>query len=159
MPEDPSIPDDPRDRLRPGDAIELGKKAWVAPGNARWSFSRSGGPGGQHVNKTATKAELRVALSEIGGVHPEAIDRIRANAGHVLIESSDEIRIVSQEHRSQPQNREACLARLHALVESCEFPPKVRRKTKPTRASKERRLKEKKEHSEKKRSRQRPEKE
>ena len=117
------------------------------------------GPGGQNVNKTATRAELRVALSGLGGIHPEALDRIRTNAGHYLIESSDEIRIVSQEHRSQPQNREECLARLRILVESCEFPPKVRRKTKPTRASKERRLKEKREHSEKKRNRKRPNKE
>ena len=106
------------------------------------------------MNKTATRAELRVALAAIGGVHPEAIERIRANAGHMLVESSDEIRIVSQEHRSQVQNREACLARLRSLVESFEFPPKIRRKTKPTRGSKERRLKEKREHSEKKRNRQ-----
>ena len=86
-------------------------------------------------------------------VHPEAIERIRANAGHLLISSSDELRIVSQEHRSQAQNREACVARLKKLIEACEAPPKIRRKTKPTRGSKERRLKAKKEHSEKKRNR------
>ena len=154
MSEDPTNPPDPRDRHRPGDAIELGKKAWVAPGDIHWSFTRSSGPGGQHVNKTATRAELRVPLAAISGVHPEAIERIRAHAGHVLIESCDELRLVSQEHRSQMQNREACLARLRTLIEQSEFPPKIRRKTKPTRGSKERRLKDKREHSEKKRNRQ-----
>ena len=157
MSEESPIHDDPRDRTRPGDAIELGREAWVAPGDARWNFTRSGGPGGQHVNKTATRSELRVFLAAIGGVHPEAVERIRSNAGHMLVESSDEIRIVSQEHRSQMQNKEACIARLKALVAACEVRPKVRRKTKPTRASKERRLKDKREHSEKKRNRQKPE--
>ena len=145
--------DDPRDRPRPADAIEIGRKAWVNPTRIHWKFTRSGGPGGQHVNTASTRAELRVALAEIGGVHPEAIERIRANAGHLLISSSDELRIVSQEHRSQAQNREACVARLKKLIEACEAPPKIRRKTKPTRGSKERRLKAKKEHSEKKRNR------
>lgn len=145
--------DDPRDRSRPADAVEIGTKAWVSPTQMHWKFTRSGGPGGQHVNTSSTRAELRVALSDIGGVHPDAIERIRTNAGHLLIASTDELRIVSQEHRSQPQNREACVARLKTLVGACEKPPKVRRKTKPTRASKERRLKAKKEHGEKKRNR------
>ena len=145
--------EDPRDRSQPADAVGIGSKAWVSPTHMHWKFTKSGGPGGQHVNTASTRAELRVALSDIGGVHPEAIQRIRSNAGHLLISSSDELRIVSQEHRSQPQNRHACIARLRTLVEACEMPPKLRRKTKPTRASKERRLKAKKEHSEKKRSR------
>ena len=146
-------PEDPRERSRPADAVEIGRKAWVSPGRMQWKFSRSGGPGGQHVNTASTRAELRVALEDIGGVHPEAIVRIRNAAGHLRVESSDELRIVSQEHRSQAQNRTACIARLKALVEACEAPPKIRRKTKPTRGSKERRLKDKKEHGEKKRNR------
>ena len=84
---------------------------------------------------------------------PDAIVRIREQAGHVLIVSTDELRIVSDIHRSQLQNREACLARLRSLVERCEPRPKVRRKTRPTRASKERRLKTKKQQSEKKQNR------
>ena len=154
MPEDPHTQPDPRDRHRPGDAVELGKQAWISPGDLHWSFTRSSGPGGQHVNKTATRAELRLCLTNLSGVHPEAVERVRAQAGHLLIESSDELRIVSQEHRSQIQNRDACLARLRTLIEHCEFPPKIRRKTKPPRGSKERRLKDKREHSEKKRNRQ-----
>lgn len=144
---------DPRERTRPADAVEIGRRAWLSPVDMQWKFTRSGGPGGQHVNTSATRAELRVRITAIGGLHPAAAERIRAAAGHLLIESTDELRVVSQEHRSQPQNRTACVARLRALVEACEPMPKVRRKTKPTRGSKERRLKAKKEQSEKKRNR------
>lgn len=144
---------DPRNRHRPGDAVALGRHAWAGPSDLVWSFSRGGGPGGQHVNKASTRAELRVALSSLGGLHPEAVERIRARAGHLLVRSNDELRVTSDEHRSQLQNREACLARLRALIEACEARPKVRRKTKPTRGSKERRLKQKREQSEKKQNR------
>jgi ribosome-associated protein len=144
---------DPRDRIRPADAVVIGRKGWVTPGRIHWKFTRSSGPGGQHVNTASTRAECRVALEDIGGLHPEAIQRLREQAGHLLVASSDEIRVVSQEHRSQAQNRAACLARLQALVKTCEPPPKIRRKTKPTRGSKERRLKSKREHSEKKQNR------
>ncbi|MEE2681918.1 MAG: alternative ribosome rescue aminoacyl-tRNA hydrolase ArfB [Planctomycetota bacterium] len=147
------LPRDPRDRHRPGDAIELGRHTWADPSDLVWSFSRGGGPGGQHVNKTSSRAELRVALSSLGGIHPEAVERIRAQAGHLLIRSGEELRVTSDEHRSQMQNREACLARLRSLIKACEIRPKVRRKTKPTRGSRERRLKEKREHSEKKQNR------
>ena len=144
---------DPRDRHRPGDAVVLGKRTWASPSDLAWTFSRGGGPGGQHVNKTSSRAELRIELSSLGGIHPAAVSRLRAQAGHLLIRSTDELRVVSDEHRSQHQNREACLARLRALIEACELQPKVRRKTKPTRGSKERRLKQKKEQSEKKQNR------
>ena len=153
LPPSPPTPPDPRDRHRPGDAIRLGRKAWAAQSDLKWHFTRGGGPGGQHVNKTATRSEVRIHLEAIGGVHPDAIGRIRERAGHVLIASTDELRIVSDTHRSQLKNREACLARLRALVEQCELKPKVRRKTRPTRASKERRLKTKKQQSEKKQNR------
>lgn len=152
-PPPPPDPPDPRDRHRPGDAMPLGQKAWASPSDLRWHFTRGGGPGGQHVNKTATRSEVRLHLEAIGGVHPDAIIRIREQAGHFLIGSTDELRIVSDIHRSQLKNRETCLARLRALVEKCELRPKVRRKTRPTRASKERRLKTKKQQSEKKQNR------
>lgn len=153
IPPSPPPPPDPRERHRPGDAVSLGRKAWAARADLRWHFSRGGGPGGQHVNKTSTRSEVRIHLDAIGGVHPDAIIRIREQAGHVLIESTDELRIVSDVHRSQLKNREACLARLRNLVERCELKPKVRRKTRPTRASRERRLKTKKQQSEKKQNR------
>ena len=145
--------EDPRERVQPADAVMIGRKAWIGPGSIHWSFSRSGGPGGQHVNTASTRAELRVSIGAIGGIHPDAVLRIREAAGHLRVRSSDELRIVSREHRSQLQNRGACIARLRALVEACEPPPKIRRKTRPTRGSKERRLKDKREHSEKKRNR------
>ncbi len=148
-----SAANDRGERSRPADAVAMGRKAWLSPIDMQWKFTRSGGPGGQHVNTSATRAELRIRIGAIGGLHPAAAERVRSSAGHLLVESTDEVRVVSQEHRSQPQNRAACIARLRALIEACEPMPKVRRKTKPTRGSKERRLKAKKEHSEKKRNR------
>lgn len=145
--------DDPRARNRPADAVEVGRRAWIAPGDLRWKFTRSGGPGGQHVNTASTRVECRVALDAIGGVHPEAVARLRLRAGHLLVAGADELRIVSQEHRSQARNRGACLDRLRSIIEACEAPPKVRRKTRPTRGSVERRLKDKKQRSERKRDR------
>ena len=121
--------EDPRERVRPADAVEIGRKAWLSPTDMRWKFSRSGGPGGQHVNTAATRAELRVPIHAIGGIHPAAAERIRVSAGHLLVRSTGELRIVSQEHRSQPQNRQACVARLRALVEACEPMPKIQRPT------------------------------
>lgn len=105
------------------------------------------------MNKTSTRAEIRVAIVALGGIHPEAVVRLRERAAHMLVRSSDEIRVVSDEHRSQVRNREACLQKLRALIEGCEPRPRARRKTKPTRASRERRLKEKKQHSRKKQDR------
>ena len=145
--------DDPRERHRPGDAIELGRSTWIAPSDVSWTFSRGGGPGGQHVNKTSTRAEMRVPLDALGGIHPDGVSRLRDSAGHLLVRSSDEIRVVCDEHRSQLRNREACVLRLRALVEACETRPRVRRKTRPTRASKERRLKDKKQRSQRKQDR------
>ena len=144
---------DQRERHKPADAVTLGKNAWAAPDDLDWRFSRSSGPGGQHVNTSSTKAEVRIAITAIGGIHPSACDRLRATAGHLLIPASDQLYVRSQEHRSQPQNKSACLARLRTLIEACEPAPRIRRKTKPTRASKERRLKGKREQSEKKQNR------
>ena len=118
------------------------------------SFSRASGPGGQNVNKVNTRAELRVSLHDIGGIDDAACERLRSLAGFRLTQR-DEIVIASGGTRSQLTNREACLDRLRDLVMRAAIPPKVRKKTKPTRASKLRRLKGKRMQSEKKRGRQR----
>ncbi len=142
----------PMRRARPESAISLGPRAWVEPSALEFSFSRSGGPGGQHVNKTETKAELRVAIASIGGLDDAARLRLESLAGAHLVGTGTEaaLRFAASEHRSQKANRDECLERLHDLVLRASIPPKRRRKTKPTRGSVERRLESKRRDSEKK---------
>lgn len=101
--------------------------------------TRSGGPGGQHVNTSSTKIELRwqpinsVALSDMQR------ERLLAALASKL-DSEGWLRLTASEHRSQLQNREAAEARLVMLVKGALVVPKVRRATKPTHASKKKRL-------------------
>jgi ribosome-associated protein len=149
MPEDrthqPDMPESMGGLVRLAPGVEI-------PGDClRFAFSRSSGPGGQNVNKRSTKAELRVALSDLP-MHPGAKDRLVALARGYMT-SEGEVLIVCDEHRSQPRNREACVRRLATLVAQAQVVPKVRRKTKPSRGAKERRLQSKKRRGDIKRGR------
>lgn len=99
---------------------------------------RSQGAGGQHVNKTSTAIHLRFDIS--ASSLPES-DKVQLlGRSHHLITPEGVVVIKAQSYRSQDMNREAALARLVALIQELTFVPKSRKATKPTRASKERRL-------------------
>lgn len=132
--------------------IHLAPGVSVAAGALAWSASCSGGPGGQHVNKTATKAELRVPLAEVTGLRPDAIERLIALAGERVV-GGDELQLTCDETRSLRRNRDLVLERLRALVLAAQVRPKVRRATRPSRGSVERRLKAKAHRSDVKRGR------
>jgi ribosome-associated protein len=103
------------------------------------AFTRSSGPGGQNVNKVASAVQLRFALARNTTLRADVKARLRALAGHRLTDSG-ELLIVARESRSQEQNRRLAEERLADLVRRALVPPKKRHATKPTRASRERRL-------------------
>lgn len=111
--------------------------------------SRSGGPGGQHVNTSSTRVSLRWNLRESCGLEPGARARVLERLAS-RITRSGEIVIHADKHRSRHRNREAARERLQALVESALHEPTLRRPTRPTRASKTRRLEAKRRRGESK---------
>lgn len=118
----------------------------------QYRATRAGGPGGQHVNTSSTRIELLWDLNGSRAIDDEQRERLRTKLAPRL-DSEGMVRVVSSEHRSQGQNREAADERLAALVRHALHVPKKRRATKPTRAAKEKRLSEKKRLSDKKRNR------
>ena len=118
--------------------------------------SRSGGPGGQGVNTTESKVELRWDVAHSAALTEPQRDLVMRRLRHRLTEDGVLI-LRASEHRSQHRNREAVLARLRAIVGEALEPPRPRRRTRPTRASKERRIRDKKHRGELKRLRRPPE--
>jgi ribosome-associated protein len=103
------------------------------------AFIRSSGPGGQNVNKVASAVQLRFALEKNVTLDPDVKSRLRILAGQRLNDAG-EVLIVARESRSQEQNRRNAERKLLDLVRRALVPPRKRHATRPTRASRERRL-------------------
>jgi ribosome-associated protein len=129
------------------DGIELAPGVTAPVSAMRWQYARSSGPGGQNVNKVNTKAEVWIPLSAMTGLTGRAIARLRALAGKRLT-SLDELHISSDTERTQEGNRAAVLERLRDLLLEATYEPKPRRKSKPSRAARQRRLDSKRRRSE-----------
>lgn len=106
-------------------------------------FIRSAGPGGQNVNKVASAAQLRFDLAGTRILDEAAKARLRALAGQRLNEDGS-VLITARRHRTQEQNRRDALERLQELIARALEEPKTRHATRPTRASRERRIERKK---------------
>lgn len=126
---------------------ELAPGVWIASSGLRLQFSRSGGPGGQNVNKINSKAELWASVSAISGLAESALTRLRSFAGSRLT-TGDEIHLRAETERSAEANRDEVFERLRQLILQARIEPKKRRKTRPSRASKMRRLESKRRRGE-----------
>jgi len=135
-----------------GNAIRITDEVVIPISELRFRFARSSGPGGQHVNRSATQVEL---LFDVAG-SPSLDEAQRQRVLTKLksrIDKEGVLHLVSQETRSQLRNREEAVERFQELMRDALHVPKSRRPTRPTRAVRERRLEEKRRRSGTKRDR------
>lgn len=135
--------------------IEITSQIAIPRGELQFSFSRSAGPGGQNVNKLNTKVTLHWDVQGTPSL-PEDVRRRFLDLHRTRINREGQLVLSSQQTREQSRNVEDCINKLRALVLAAARPPKLRRETRPSRGSKERRLQGKRLQARKKQSRRPP---
>jgi ribosome-associated protein len=120
-----------------------------------FTFARSSGPGGQNVNKVASKAILHWNLSANTSLPPDVRERLRSQQANRLT-TEGELVVQGQRFRDQTRNVEDCLTRLREMVLRALHPPRPRKPTRPSKGSRQRRLANKRQQSQKKAARRRP---
>ena len=137
------------------DAIQVSDTVRVPAGALTVRAVRASGPGGQNVNKVATKIDLRVDLDAIEGLPEPARDRLRTLARHRL-DADGRLVVTSQVTRNQARNLEDAREKVRALIAAALVRPRHRTATRPTGSSREQRLDAKRARSHVKRLRARP---
>lgn len=132
--------------------IQINRRFSVPRSELDLQATRSGGPGGQHANTTATRVQLRWDVKGSQSLTDRRRQLILSRLSN-RIDSDGVLHLASSTHRSQHRNREDVVDRFAELVAGALRPRKKRKKTRPTRASKERRLKNKKHRGKKKKLR------
>jgi ribosome-associated protein len=136
-------------------ALEITPEVTIPDGDLSYAFVRASGPGGQNVNKVSSAVQLRFDMEGSTALSEPVKNRLRVLAGRRFTDDGA-ILIIARNQRSQEHNRREALERLADLVERALVVPKTRRATKPTRASKQRRLEGKTRKQQTKRQRSRP---
>ena len=127
----------------------------IPESDIEFTFARSGGPGGQNVNKVNSKAVLRWRVT--GSAHlPHGVRTRFVERFHNRITTDGDLVLHSQKYRDQGRNVADCLDRLREMILSVVAPPIKRRPTKPSKRARQRRLDSKRRNSEKKQSRRKP---
>lgn len=135
--------------------LEVNERIHVPDDEFQWSYARSGGPGGQNVNKVASKALLRWDLAGSPSVPEDVKARLRAQQpGRMTVEG--EMLVTSERFRDQERNRQDCLEKLGAMLLQAAVAPKPRKPTKVSKGAKRARLADKKRRSARKQDRRRP---
>ena len=129
-------------------------KTLVIPSNEiKWRFSRSSGPGGQNANKIESRVEIIFNIEDSKVLNDYQKQILRINLKNKLVNNS--LRLAVQEHRNQLLNRQLALMKFSAIIKNALNKPfKLRKSTKPTKASQKKRVEHKKKHGELKKSRQ-----
>lgn len=135
--------------------MEVNEGLQIPEEELNWTFARSGGPGGQNVNKVASKAVLHWDLMKNTSLAPEVRQRLTARQRN-RITTEGQLVIQGQRYRDQAKNVEDCRERLRAMIVEALTPPTPRKATRPSRGSKMRRLAAKKQQSQRKAGRRRP---
>jgi ribosome-associated protein len=125
------------------DDLVITSRVTLPAAELEYTASRASGPGGQHVNTADTRIQLRWNLEASTALSDVQKDRVRRALASRLTADGDLV-LASDSHRSQRRNRDEVTQRLASLLREALRPPKPRKKTKPTRASRERRLQDKK---------------
>jgi ribosome-associated protein len=120
-------------------ALEVAPGVTIPDNDLSFAFVRASGPGGQNVNKVSSAVQLRFDMAGTVALSDAVKNRLRALAGRRLTDDGA-ILIIARNQRSQEHNRREALERLAELVQRALVAPKTRKATKPTRASRERRL-------------------
>ncbi len=126
--------------------ISGGPKCRIPASEVSWNFGPSGGPGGQHANRSNTRVEATLDLVSAQGIEENIREVLVAKLGSVM-------RVTVDKYRSQFRNRELALSRIESQLQGALIKEKTRRPTKPKKSAVERRLKNKRKQSERKTNR------